>query len=60
MIPPITKVAKGRCTSAPVPRFIAMGKNPKLAISAVINTGLSRVSKPSTIELINLFLTTVV
>jgi hypothetical protein len=34
--PPITTVAKGRCTSAPVLVAIAIGMNPRLATSAVI------------------------
>ena len=37
--PPITTVAKGRCTSAPAPSLKAIGKNPKDATHAVINTG---------------------
>ena len=39
--PPITTVAKGRCTSAPPEVEIAMGKNPKEATAAVIITGLN-------------------
>lgn len=38
-IPPITTVANGRCTSAPVPVASAMGMNPNDATNAVINTG---------------------
>lgn len=38
MIPPITKVARGRCTSAPAPTLKTMGINPKLATKAVIST----------------------
>lgn len=45
-IPPITTVAKGRCTSAPVPLAKAMGTNPKDATRAVINTGLSLLLDP--------------
>ena len=48
-IPPITTVANGRCTSAPVPVAIAIGKNPNEATSAVISTGRKRVSVPSRI-----------
>jgi hypothetical protein len=50
IIPPITTVANGRCTSVPVPTFSTMRINPKLATSAVIKTDLSRASYPSTIE----------
>ncbi len=39
--PPITTVANGRCTSAPEPLLRAIGKKPKLATKAVINTGRS-------------------
>ena len=46
MMPPITTVASGRCTSAPVPTLRAIGTNPRLATSAVINTGRSLVSAP--------------
>ena len=52
MIPPITTVAKGLCTSAPVPTLSAIGMKPKLATSAVINTGRNLVMAPSTMELI--------
>jgi hypothetical protein len=45
--PPITTVAIGRCTSAPVPVASAIGTNPRDATSAVIATGRSRVSAPS-------------
>ena len=47
-MPPITTVASGRCTSAPVPVASAIGKNPSDATKAVISTGLRRVSDPST------------
>jgi hypothetical protein len=47
MMPPMTTVASGRCTSAPAPVATAMGTKPKLATSAVISTGRSRVSEPS-------------
>jgi hypothetical protein len=40
--PPITTLASGRCTSAPVEVEIAIGTKPKLATNAVIKTGLSR------------------
>jgi len=46
-IPPITTVARGRCTSEPRPEFTAIGKNPIEATSAVITTGLSRDRVPS-------------
>lgn len=42
--PPITTVAKGRCTSAPIPVLSAIGMKPKLATIAVISTGRSRCS----------------
>ena len=42
MIPPITTVAKGRWTSAPVPVAKAIGTNPREATKAVIKTGLNR------------------
>jgi len=45
-MPPITTVANGRCTSAPVPVARAMGINPKEATSAVIKTGRNRVREP--------------
>ena len=38
IIPPITTVAKGRCTSAPAPTLNAIGIKPKLATKAVIHT----------------------
>ena len=41
--PPMTTVAKGRWTSAPIPVLKAIGRNPRLATSAVINTGRRRV-----------------
>ncbi|MNL67149.1 hypothetical protein D3C87_1917090 [compost metagenome] len=45
--PPITTVANGFCTSAPAPVLKAIGKKPKEATVAVINTGLSRIFVPS-------------
>lgn len=39
--PPMTTVASGRWTSAPAVVDSAIGRNPKLATEAVINTGLS-------------------
>ena len=45
-MPPITTVARGRCTSAPIPVARAMGTNPREATKAVISTGRSRVSDP--------------
>lgn len=38
-IPPMTTVAIGRCTSAPVPVAIAIGTKPSNATRAVIRTG---------------------
>ena len=52
-MPPITTVASGLCTSAPVPVFSAMGRKPKLATSAIINTGRSFVNVPFNDGLIN-------
>ena len=49
MIPPMTTLASGRCTSAPAPVASAIGTNPRQATSAVISTGRSRVSAPSCI-----------
>ena len=46
MIPPITTVASGRCTSAPAPVAIAIGTNPTEATSAVDNTGRNRSCAP--------------
>src|SRR6266513_124394 len=46
-LPPMTTVASGRCTSAPVPMAMAIGTKPRLATRAVISTGRSRVSEPS-------------
>lgn len=46
IIPPITTVAKGLCTSEPIPVFSAMGINPSEATSAVVNTGRNRVKAP--------------
>ena len=40
-------MAKGFCTSAPALLLNAIGKNPKLATVAVINTGRSRILVPS-------------
>lgn len=45
--PPITTVARGLCTSAPVSVAIAIGINPRDATSAVIKTGRNRVRAPS-------------
>ena len=39
--PPITTVANGRCTSAPAPLLMAIGKKPSEATKAVISTGRS-------------------
>ena len=44
--PPITTVARGFCTSAPVPVARAMGTKPSEATSAVMRTGRSRVRHP--------------
>ena len=48
IIPPVTTVASGRCTSAPVPTLNAMGTNPRLATSAVMSAGRRRRSAPWT------------
>ncbi len=45
-MPPITTVATGRCTSAPVPVAMAIGTKPSDATSAVISTGRRRVRAP--------------
>jgi hypothetical protein len=50
-IPPMTMVANGRCTSAPVPVASTIGTNPGEATSAVINTGRRRVMAPSKMAL---------
>ena len=47
MSPPITTVASGLCTSAPVPVAMAIGTKPSEATNAVIKTGRRRVSAPS-------------
>lgn len=52
MISPITTVARGLCTSAPVLTFSATGIKPKFATSTVIKTGRNLVMTPSTMELI--------
>ena len=52
-IPPITTVARGRCTSAPVPIAIAIGTKPNEATKAVISTGRKRVNAPSWIATSN-------
>lgn len=39
IIPPITTVASGRCTSEPAPTLKAIGMKPRLATSAVMRTG---------------------
>ncbi len=44
--PPITTVASGRCTSAPVPVASAIGMKPRLATRAVIKTGRTRSIAP--------------
>ena len=43
MTPPITTVASGRCTSAPMPVLVAMGTKPNAATSVVISTGRRRI-----------------
>ena len=50
IIPPMTTVASGRCTSAPMPVFSAIGTKPRLATNAVMRTGRSRMSAPSIID----------
>ena len=49
MMPPITTVASGRCTSAPVPVLSAIGRKPSAATSATIRIGRSRSIAPSRI-----------
>jgi len=44
MMPPITTVASGRWISAPALVAIAIGRNPKLATSAVIKIGRIRIT----------------
>jgi len=44
--PPITTVARGRCTSAPALPETAIGRKPRASVVAVIITGLSRSSDP--------------
>ena len=48
--PPITTVAKGRCTSAPADDEIAIGKKPKAAAAAVNKTGRKRSVVPFKIK----------
>ena len=48
--PPMTTVASGRCTSAPAPWLMAIGRKPREATAAVIKTGRSRVSVPFMIK----------
>ena len=38
--PPITTVARGLCTSDPIPVFSAIGMKPSEATNAVVNTCL--------------------
>ncbi len=45
--PPITTVASGFCSSAPVPVASAIGTKPSEATSAVMATGRNRVIAPS-------------
>lgn len=49
IIPPITTVASGLCTSEPAPILNAIGTKPREATSAVIRTGRSLVKAPSII-----------
>ncbi len=49
MMPPMTTVANGRCTSAPAPTLNAIGIKPSDATSAVISTGRKRPSAPTVI-----------
>ena len=44
--PPITTVASGRCTSAPAPLLIAIGKKPSEATKPVISTGRNLIFVP--------------
>ena len=46
MLPPITTVASGRCTSDPALVDSAMGRKPTPATNAVISTGRNLVSAP--------------
>ena len=48
--PPITTVAKGRCTSAPAEVETAIGKKPIAAAEAVSSTGRSLDTVPSMIK----------
>ncbi len=48
--PPMTTVAKGRCTSAPALVEIAIGKKPRAAAEAVSNTGRRRSRVPRRIR----------
>ena len=50
MRPPITTVARGRCTSEPGPVLKAIGIKPRLATRAVMSTGRSLSADPSTIR----------
>ncbi|MNS85825.1 hypothetical protein D3C86_1480950 [compost metagenome] len=45
--PPITTVASGFCTSAPALVLMAMGRKPREATIAVINTGRKRAMVPA-------------
>ena len=53
IIPPMTTVASGRCTSEPIPVLSAIGTKPSDATSAVVNTGRSLVSAPSIMAVSN-------
>ena len=45
MMPPMTTVASGRCTSAPAWVEIAIGMKPNAATAAVVSTGRSTVRR---------------
>jgi len=44
--PPMTTVASGRCTSAPAPTEMAIGRKPRASVVAVISTGRRRSMAP--------------
>ena len=54
--PPITTVAKGRCTSAPAEVDKAMGRKPIEATEAVIITGLNLMFTPINTRFVILFM----
>lgn len=46
IMPPMTTVASGFCTSAPIRVESIIGKKPKMSTSAVMRTGLNRTNDP--------------